>query len=97
MHEWVLCTSQKSLCTNGFCANIANAGADQRTQCSPMWGVVASITIASTILAVGEYYIRNRGSTLTKGNKEPVKLLESDTLRQKAANLARQVSKKTRK
>ena len=54
-----------------------------QTQCWPekkfssMWGVAASILIASFALSIGEYWLSNKDSALGKSRKqEPVKLLE---------------------
>jgi hypothetical protein len=42
-----------------------------------MWGVAASILIASFALSIGEYWLSNKDSALGKSRKqEPVKLLE---------------------
>lgn len=42
-----------------------------------MWGVAASILIASVALSIGEYWLNNKGSALGRPKKqEPVKLLE---------------------
>jgi hypothetical protein len=60
-----------------------------------MWGVAASILIASVALSVGEYYLKTRDSALAKRGKEKnepgVKLLEG---LQKAGKLSKKALKK---
>lgn len=47
------------------------------SSCLRMWGVAASILIASVALSIREYWLNNKGSALGRPKKqEPVKLLE---------------------
>ena len=65
--------------TCGCCTRLSVSWLNSATReiKSFMWGVAASILIASVALSIGEYWLNNKDSALGKAKKqEPVKLLE---------------------